>query len=145
METANVTDINHFDFNKVNNIICGYAVSSNGSVIKLVDSILVHLTNSDPGINNLPAEFKLYQNYPNPFNPVTTINYDIPFYSIVNLKVFDMLGKEVAVLVNETKNSGNYSAAFDAANLASGMYFCKLSVIVKGIAKTFVRKMTLLK
>jgi photosystem II stability/assembly factor-like uncharacterized protein len=145
METANVTELNHFDFNKVNNIICGYAVSSDGSVIKLVDSILVHLTNTNSGNSNLPVDFKLHQNYPNPFNPVTSIDYEIPFQSKVNLKVFDILGKEVAVLVNETKNSGKYSVTFNAVNLTSGIYFCKLNVISKAFEKSFVTKMTLLK
>ena len=145
MTTANVTDLNHFDFNKVNNIICGYAVSSNGAVIKLVDSVLYYMTKTNPLSSNLPYEYKLNQNYPNPFNPVTSINYDIPFNSSVNLKVFNILGKEVAVLVNETKNAGRYSVKFNADKLTSGLYFCKLNVISDNIEKTIVIKMTLLK
>jgi hypothetical protein len=145
METANVTDINHFDFNKVNNIICGYAVSSNGSVIKLVDSVLIHLTNTYLGNSNLSSEYKLHQNYPNPFNPVTSIAYDIPLNSMVNLKVFDILGREVAVLVNENKVAGKYNVTFNADKFTSGIYICKLNVISKDFYKTFVTKMTLLK
>ncbi|MCU0343334.1 MAG: 5'-nucleotidase C-terminal domain-containing protein [Ignavibacterium sp.] len=70
-----------------------------------------------------PVEFALEQNYPNPFNPSTTINYTIPEASNVEMKVYDILGNEVATLVNETKAPGNYSAVFDASSLASGIYF----------------------
>ncbi len=69
-----------------------------------------------------PTEFNLYQNYPNPFNPTTTITYQLPTAGNVSLKVFDVLGKEVAVLVDEYKNSGKYSVNFDAGNLSSGVY-----------------------
>lgn len=71
-------------------------------------------------------DFSLSQNYPNPFNPVTTISFSIPKNEFVNLRVFDVLGKEVAVLVNETKSSGVYEAVFDASRLSSGVYFYKL-------------------
>ena len=67
--------------------------------------------------------FVLNQNYPNPFNPNTTIKYSIPKAGIVSLKVFDVLGKEVAELVNETKSAGSYSVNFNAVNLPSGVYF----------------------
>lgn len=70
----------------------------------------------------LNYEFALDQNYPNPFNPATTINYSIPNQSFVSLKVYDTLGKEVAVLVNEEKISGNYKVEFNAENLPSGIY-----------------------
>ncbi len=81
------------------------------------------------GVNdkeNVPAAFKLSQNYPNPFNPVTTINYSIPSNGNVQLKVYDILGREVASLVNETKTPGNYKVNFNANNLASGVYFYRL-------------------
>jgi len=73
-----------------------------------------------------PLEFTLEQNYPNPFNPSTTINYEIAEQRLVNLKVFDILGNEVAVLVNEEKNTGSYEVDFDATGLSSGIYFYKL-------------------
>ncbi len=76
--------------------------------------------------SSTPNEFGLEQNYPNPFNPTTMINYQIPVTNHVSLKVFDMLGKEVATLVNETKETGSYSAKFDGAKLSSGIYFYKL-------------------
>jgi endoglucanase len=73
-----------------------------------------------------PYSFKLDQNYPNPFNPSTTIQYLVPQRSIVTLKVYNVLGNEIAVLVNEEKGAGVYKINFDASKLASGVYFYKL-------------------
>jgi len=66
------------------------------------------------------------QNYPNPFNPITTIKYQIPEMSSVTLKVFDVLGNEIAVLVNEEKTVGNHQVEFEASSLSSGIYFYQL-------------------
>ncbi len=80
--------------------------------------------------NELPVEYKLFNNYPNPFNPSTKIKYSIPAGTqrtvSVQLKVYDILGREVATLVNETKSAGNYEITFDARNIASGVYFYRL-------------------
>jgi hypothetical protein len=76
--------------------------------------------------NQVPQAYSLEQNYPNPFNPVTTINYAIPKAGKVELKIYDVLGREVAVLVNEFKQAGSYKADFDASNLASGVYLYTL-------------------
>ena len=76
---------------------------------------------------SVPTEFSLAQNYPNPFNPTTMISYSIPNSGIVTLKVYDILGKEVAELVNEQKAAGNYSVKFDASKLSSGMYMYKIT------------------
>jgi hypothetical protein len=79
----------------------------------------------------VPKEFSLNQNYPNPFNPATTIQYDIPNVGtqyIVSLRVFDIVGREVATLVNETKEAGSYEVNFNASQLASGVYLYKLQV-----------------
>ena len=70
--------------------------------------------------------FFLYQNYPNPFNPFTTIKYSIPHASYVIIKVFDILGKELLTLVNESKSAGNYSVNFNGSNLPSGIYFYRM-------------------
>lgn len=75
----------------------------------------------------IPKGFQLFQNYPNPFNPITTIIYSIPNTSFVTLKVYDMLGKEIATLVNEEKIIGNYEIKFDGRNLSSGVYFYRMS------------------
>jgi len=80
---------------------------------------------------NLPDDFILYQNYPNPFNPSTKIKFTIPSnvkgqLSNVSLKVYDVLGNEVATLVNEYKPTGSYEIEFDARGLTSGIYFYKL-------------------
>jgi hypothetical protein len=77
-------------------------------------------------VNQVPAHFGLDQNFPNPFNPSTTINYSIPKAGLVTLKVYDVLGKEVATLVSEEKTTGNYSLVFNASKLASGVYFYRL-------------------
>lgn len=71
-------------------------------------------------------DFSLSQNYPNPFNPVTKIQFSIPKNEFVTLRVFDVLGKEVAVLINEAKPAGVYEALLDASKLSSGVYFYKL-------------------
>ncbi|MCZ2267437.1 MAG: T9SS type A sorting domain-containing protein [Ignavibacteriales bacterium] len=71
-------------------------------------------------------DYKLYNNYPNPFNPTTTIKYQIPEISFVTIKVYDILGREVATLVNEEKTIGTYEIIFSANALASGIYFYRL-------------------
>jgi len=89
----------------------------------------------------IPKTLALEQNYPNPFNPTTTISYAIPENSVVTLKVYDLLGREVATLVNEQKKAGNYGVKFDGSQLSSGVYFYQL----RSGSLTIVRKMLLLK
>jgi len=89
----------------------------------------------------LPEEFGLKQNYPNPFNPTTTISYDIPKATHVRLSVFDMLGREVAVLVDGMKQPGSFKATFDGKQVASGIYFYKM----EADSKVFKQKMVLIK
>jgi hypothetical protein len=90
-------------------------------------------------------DLQLYQNYPNPFNPSTTIKYQIPELSFVTLKIYDVLGNEIATLVNEEKPAGSYEINFNAANLSSGIYIYQLSAA--GEAGRFIktRKMILLR
>ncbi len=76
----------------------------------------------------IPNEYSLSQNYPNPFNPVTHLEFGISYLGFVSLKVFDVLGNEVATLVNENKPTGSYEVEFDGSNLPSGIYFYSLEV-----------------
>ena len=88
-----------------------------------------------------PYSFELEQSYPNPFNPTTTIRYTIPERTRVVLKVFNILGKDVATLVNEDQEAGPQSVRFDASGQASGLYFYRLEA--KGFVE--VKKTLLLK
>jgi hypothetical protein len=96
-----------------------------------------------------PTSYSLQQNYPNPFNPTTTIDYQLPAVSHVTLKVYDVLGREVATLVNEQKSAGEYKVTFDGSRLSSGVYFYKLvaSPIEPITAGTYisVKKLVLIK
>ncbi len=71
--------------------------------------------------------FVLSQNYPNPFNPATVISFEIPSRNFVELKIYDLLGREITSLVNEEKDAGKYSIRFNGNSLASGVYFYKLT------------------
>ncbi|MFA6457513.1 MAG: S8 family serine peptidase [Bacteroidota bacterium] len=92
----------------------------------------------DEGKTLTPETFALYQNYPNPFNPATTIGFDVPQYSPIQLTVFDMLGREVATLVNEHRPAGRYTVKFNAQNISSGVYFYRLSIGAHSALKRMV-------
>lgn len=77
--------------------------------------------------SEVPSGFSLYQNYPNPFNPVTTIKFDVQKQALVKLRIYDILGREVAVLINENLRVGSYEAIFSSAKLASGIYFYEMT------------------
>ena len=110
-------------------------VNGNSTGLAIADAFRLIYVEPITGIeqNKVPDNFTLYQNYPNPFNPVTTIKYSIPANEKseahnVKLLIFDILGNEVAVLVNEIQTSGEYKVSFNASNLASGTYFYRLQV-----------------
>jgi len=74
----------------------------------------------------LPNSYRLFQNYPNPFNPETTIRFDVKEKSLVELKIYDILGCEVKVLINSVHQPGSYKIIFEAKNLPSGVYLCRI-------------------
>jgi hypothetical protein len=84
------------------------------------------ITSVESSVSRLPLWFSLEQNYPNPCNPSTTIRFELPKSSDVRLSVFDMLGREVSVLVNERRGAGVHEVRFDASGLSSGIYFYRL-------------------
>ncbi|MBK9097016.1 MAG: M28 family peptidase [bacterium] len=125
-----------------------FVLKSDGYVTEdgwYIDDIMITayelVPTSSEQLTDVVSEYSLEQNYPNPFNPTTDIEFQIPEAGQTTLKVFDLLGKEVAVLINEQKTSGKYKVAFDASNLPSGVYFYTLQ------AGNFVstKKMVLLK
>ena len=89
-------------------------------------------------LNSKFPSYSLDQNYPNPFNPLTTIAYSVAENSIVTIKVYDMLGNELALLVNERKEHGSYKTTFDGSNLPSGVYLYKLAAGNFTSAKKFI-------
>jgi hypothetical protein len=94
-----------------------------------------------PPVREIPRGFALTQNFPNPFNPSTRIGYTIPSPSRVVLKVYTLLGQEVATLVNDEENAGYKSVVWDGAGLANGVYFYR----IQAGAFSAVKKMLLLK
>jgi hypothetical protein len=105
------------------------AANQNGPAASLTEfetgtTILTDVKN--PPAKELPTSFALMQNYPNPFNPSTAIGFQVTAYSHVRLSIYDLLGREVATLVNEVKAPGEHSVAWDARGMATGVYFYKL-------------------
>ena len=112
-----------------------------GSMFKIDDLSLSGATGVSANDVGTPGSYSLGQNFPNPFNPSTVIRYQLPASSQVSLKVYDVLGREVATLVDTRESAGIYSVSFDGSNLASGVYFYRLQ------AGNFsdMKKLTLLK
>ena len=117
------------------------SVPENGDSIQ-VDVALFSAT-SRTNLPSAPSEFQLHQNYPNPFNPTTTITYQLPQVCDVRLEVFDVMGRSVAVLINEKQSAGTHSVLLNATqfSLASGVYFYRLSAG----GRTETKRMTLIK
>lgn len=95
-------------------------------VVEMANMSPLTLVEGD-GKNSVPENFHLFQNYPNPFNPTTTIRFQVPSFRFVSLKVYDLLGREVATLVEGELNAGEHSVVFNAKGLASGIYFYRLT------------------
>ena len=137
-QTTNVN--NGLVGNYFTSINTGYVVGYGGTILKTTDGGGT-LLGINPESNQIPSQYSLSQNYPNPFNPSTNIKYQMPKNSFVSLKVYDVLGKEVATLVNEKLNAGNYEVDWNGSDYPSGVYIYKL------VAGDFVnvKKMVLLK
>jgi len=101
----------------------GYTV---GGIVKFVGQLTTDVIAQQH--EYLPEGFDLMQNYPNPFNPKTTISYTIPQSGFVELKIYNMLGREIQTAVNQFQQAGIYSFDFDASNLSNGVYFYHLKV-----------------
>ncbi len=95
----------------------------------LADSLLLGTVTSvrPPDATGIPGQYELLQNYPNPFNPTTTIRFSIVDRQQTTLKIYDILGREVATLVDDVKQPGTYSVQWDATGMASGVYFYRLT------------------
>jgi hypothetical protein len=117
----------------------GYISGGEGSILKTTSG-------GDPiGITpisgNVPGQYELYQNYPNPFNPTTVISYQLAVNSYVKLKIHDVLGREVAMLVNQDLKAGTYEVTWDASGYPGGVYYYRL--LANEFAET--KKMVLVK
>ena len=100
----------------------GWAVGDDATILHTTDGGVTFVEESD----GVPTEFSLEQNYPNPFNPATRIQYAVASKQYISLEIYDILGNEVAMLVNEQKPPGTYEVEFDGTNLPSGIYFYKI-------------------
>jgi hypothetical protein len=133
------TSLNQFPIGTV--VTNGYATLSDTIVGNNSTSYnFVFPVTSVKNENNL-INFSLSQNYPNPFNPSTIIKYSVPISGVVTLKVYNSLGQEIATLVNQEQNAGNYNITFDASKLASGVYMYR----IQSGDFSLTKKMTLLK
>ena len=128
-------------FRNVNNDSCLTLWSSHYGIYSYVTGGCSGAVTSVENPVSIVSDYSLLQNYPNPFNPNTVVSFQIPVPGFVSLKIYDVMGKEVAKLVNEFKQAGNYSIDFNAANFPSGVYYYRLE------AGSFsaVKKMTLVK
>jgi photosystem II stability/assembly factor-like uncharacterized protein len=123
------------------NDLTGWAVGGSGQIIKTTTGG-GELIGIEPVTSEIPKTFLLYQNYPNPFNPVTKIKFNIPanyfnkgLQPLVQVRIYDILGREVAVLVNEQLTAGKYEVTWDASNFSSGVYFYMLTAGEYSVSK----------
>ncbi len=112
-----------------------WAVGSNGHIFRLTPDGVSSL---NPSNHLIPQEIFLYQNYPNPFNPYTNIKFAIPHYGKVTLRVYDLLGREISVLLNDYLDAGIHEVIFNGNNLSSGIYFYKLTMNNYSVSKKLV-------
>jgi photosystem II stability/assembly factor-like uncharacterized protein len=131
------TNKNLYSVSFINDNI-GYAIGDNGTILKTTTGGTIGIKQIS---ENVPSKYSLSQNYPNPFNPTTKIKFDVVRLSDVKIVVYDIMGREVQTLVNESLKPGTYETSFDGSQLTSEIYFCKL--ITDGFTET--KKMVLMK
>jgi hypothetical protein len=140
--------VTHLDLVSSDNLIYAWATTVNGLIYKLIDSIptIGIESNSESAIT-----FSLFQNFPNPFNPSTIITYSLAKTSLVKVKVYDAIGREVGTLINNVRETGTHRIEFDAnfyKGLSSGIYFYKLEAFEPGTNNVYfsdIKKMILVK
>jgi hypothetical protein len=103
-----------------------YMYNNSKNISRLIITAFAEIIVDVHNVRNIPVSYSLSQNFPNPFNPTTAISYQLPAFSHVMIKVYDVLGREVATLVNENKPAGNYNVKFDGSKLVSGVYFYRM-------------------
>jgi hypothetical protein len=106
----------------------GCTITGTNSATSRPNICLLTIVGNENQNSEVPKVYSLLQNYPNPFNPSTVINFSIPKASMVNLTVYDVLGREVMILVNDVIQPGEYNVSFDASSLSSGVYFYRIVV-----------------
>jgi photosystem II stability/assembly factor-like uncharacterized protein len=116
----------------------GWLVGESGLIIRAGDSVTSSIVVDE---SLMPDRFALYQNYPNPFNPVTTIRYALPIQTEVKLSIYNIMGQEVAVLMEKIQNAGSHAVKWNASNEPSGIYFYRLETT----RKQFTKKLVVLK
>ncbi len=105
----------------------GITVGNSGTILRTTSGGLTGVSHNNNS-SGLPGIFKMYQNYPNPFNPSTTIRYQLPVGGEVKLAVYDLLGKQISLLVNDERKKGTYDVKFEGSSVSSGIYYYKLDV-----------------
>jgi hypothetical protein len=134
-----------YAWNNQNSIYAVVKYDAEGDVVYTVEDTGGDRPNIPSTQNEVNTSFELKQNFPNPFNPVTVISYSLPVQSHVTLKVYDLLGREIAELVNTNQQAGSYNTRFDGSRLASGIYIYKITAISGSTRFEKIEKMTLIK
>jgi hypothetical protein len=106
----------------------GIAIGDHGTILRTTTGGTTWIEDEPSSIVQIPKQFTLSQNYPNPFNPSTTISFTLPSKSFISLKIYDLLGREVATLASEVLSAGRYTRQWNAMNMPSGVYFYRLQV-----------------
>jgi len=140
VEVSNIQETDLLEYNVVKNYIIEHSpIDTLVARIegRVIDTYATSIYAQDDE-QVLPVTHSLSQNYPNPFNPITTIKYSIPAASDVRLDIFNVLGQRITTLINEKQQSGEYSIIWDASNIASGIYFYRLTTKEKILTKKMV-------